>query len=161
MVSNVNSLASIGTSPGARAPCLVSQSLPARQHLCEVPAKLRPRPDSTRGLRGTPAATGRCRIGLSKGSSQMRSRLVPFLLCAILVSPCLAQDEYDYPFTDPLEATVLGTLEIFGADLPKVIPLQEREVLIYLDRDVPDIFWYAEALTYSLSAQPEIGRAHV
>lgn len=85
----------------------------------------------------------------------MRSRLVPFLLCAVLVSPCLAQDaEYRYPFTDPLEATVLGTLEIFGADLPEVIPLQEREVLIYLDRDVPDIFWYAETLTYSLSAQP-------
>lgn len=86
----------------------------------------------------------------------MWSRLTPLFVCAFLVSPGLAEEtaEYEYPLVDPLEATVIGTLEIFGADLPEEIPIEERDVLLYLDRDVPDIFWYTEALHYSLSAQP-------
>ena len=85
----------------------------------------------------------------------MWSRLAPLLVCGVLVSPCLAEEaiDYGYPFVDPLEATVIGTLEIFGADLPEAIPIEERDVQVYRDRDVPDIFWYTEALRYALSAQ--------
>lgn len=86
----------------------------------------------------------------------MWSRLTPLLVCGFLVSPCLAEEVagYGYPFVDPLEATVIGTPDMFSADLPEDIPLEERDILVYRDRDVPDIFWYTEALRYALSAQP-------
>ena len=87
----------------------------------------------------------------------MRSRLMPLLLCGCLASPCLGAEvvaPYGYPFADPLEATVIGTPEIFGADLPEDIPIEVRDVLVFPGRDVPDIFWYTEALRYALSAQP-------
>ena len=87
----------------------------------------------------------------------MRSRLMPLLLCGCLASPCLGAEvvaPYGYPFADPLEATVIGTPEIFGADLPEDIPIEVRDVLVFPGRDVPDIFWYTEALRYAISAQP-------
>ena len=74
----------------------------------------------------------------------MRSRLMPLLLCGCLASPCLGAEvvaPYGYPFADPLEATVIGTPEIFGADLPEDIPIEVRDVLVFPGRDVPDIFW--------------------
>ena len=86
----------------------------------------------------------------------MQSRLTPLLLCGFLVSPCLAEEvtDYGYPLVDPLEATVIGTPEIFGGDLPEEIPIEEREVLVFQGRVVPDIFWYTRTLRYALSAQP-------
>jgi pimeloyl-ACP methyl ester carboxylesterase len=90
----------------------------------------------------------------------MRSRLTPLLLCGLLASPGLGAElvtPYGYPLVDPLEATVIGTPEIFGAELPEDIPFEERDVLVFRGRDVPDIFWYTRALRYALSAQP--GRA--
>jgi pimeloyl-ACP methyl ester carboxylesterase len=87
----------------------------------------------------------------------MRSRLTPLLLCGLLASPCLGAETvapYGYPFVDPLEATVIGTPEIFGAELPEEIPSEEREILVFRGRDVPDIFWYGKGLRYALSAQP-------
>lgn len=87
----------------------------------------------------------------------MRSRLTPLLLCGFLAAPCLAVETvepYGYPFADPLEATVIGTPDIFAGELPEDIPIEEREVLVFRGRDVPDIFWYTEALRYALSAQP-------
>jgi hypothetical protein len=90
----------------------------------------------------------------------MRSRLMPLLLSVVLASPCFGAEvvaPYGYPFVDPLEATVIGTPDVFGAELPEDIPIEERDVLVFPGRDVPDIFWYTEELRYALSAQP--GRA--
>jgi len=90
----------------------------------------------------------------------MRSRLMPWLLCGLLASPGLGAEvvtPYGYPLVDPLEATVIGTPEIFGVELPEDIPSEEREVLVFQGRDVPDIFWYTKTLRYALSVQP--GRA--
>ena len=86
----------------------------------------------------------------------MQSRLMPLLLCGLFASPCLGAETvepYGYPFVDPLEATVIGTPDVFAAELPEDIPIEEREVLVFQGRDVPDIFWYAESLRYALSAQ--------
>jgi hypothetical protein len=86
----------------------------------------------------------------------MRSLFAPALLCALLTSqPGLGAivTDYGYPFADPLVATVIGTPEEFQADLPVDIPLQTRELAL-LGRQVPDVFWYAATLRYSLSAQP-------
>ena len=87
----------------------------------------------------------------------MRSRLTCLLVCGLLASPCLGAETvepYGYPFADPLEATVIGTPDIFGAALPEDIPIEEREVLVFPGREVPDIFWYTATLRYALSAQP-------
>jgi pimeloyl-ACP methyl ester carboxylesterase len=88
----------------------------------------------------------------------MRSRLMPLLLCGFFAAPCFGAetvDDYGYPFVDPLEATVIGTPEMFAGALPEDIPIEEREVLVFQARDVPEIFWYTQALPYALSAQPD------
>lgn len=90
----------------------------------------------------------------------MCSRLMALLLCGLFASPCPAAEtvaDYGYPFVDPLEATVIGTPEMFAAPLPEDIPIEQREVLVFRGRHVPGIFWYTEALRYTLSKQP--GRA--
>jgi len=87
----------------------------------------------------------------------MWSRLVPVLLvCLLASSPGRGEivRDYGYPFTDPLQATVIGTPSEFQADLPERIPLQMREIRVLPGREVPEIFWYAANLQYSLSAQP-------
>ena len=86
----------------------------------------------------------------------MRSHLTPMLLCALLAaSPALGEvvSPYGYPFTNPLEATVIATPEQYRADLPERVPVQLREVLA-LRRETPEIFWYNDTLSYSLAAQP-------
>ena len=87
----------------------------------------------------------------------MWSRLVPLLLGGLLASSpgrCEIVRDYGYPFADPLEATVIGTPTEYQADLPEEIPLQTREIRVLPGREVPEIFWYAANLRYSLSAQP-------
>jgi pimeloyl-ACP methyl ester carboxylesterase len=86
----------------------------------------------------------------------MRLRLTTLLALAILSSPGLAAEvtDYEYPFVDPLEATVLGTPATYKADLPEQIPIEEKQVLPLRGRAVPEIFWYAATLQYALSRQP-------
>jgi hypothetical protein len=87
----------------------------------------------------------------------MRSHLTPMVLCALLAaSPCRGEivTDYGYPFTDPYEATVIGTPQEYRAELPEQIPIQLRELLALRGRETPDIFWYNDTLGYSLAAQP-------
>lgn len=86
----------------------------------------------------------------------MPYRLVVWLIFGLLGSPCLGEvvRDYGYPFADPYEATVLGTPEQDQAPLPATIPLQVRELLVERGHEVPEIFWYAARLRYSLAAQP-------
>jgi len=85
----------------------------------------------------------------------MRFRLTTFLALSVLSSPSLGAEVtyYEYPFVDPLEATVIGTPAIYKADLAERIPIQERQVLPLRGRAVPDIFWYTATLHYALSPQ--------
>jgi pimeloyl-ACP methyl ester carboxylesterase len=86
----------------------------------------------------------------------MPLRSATLLLCVALSAPCLAVEVtyYEYPFVDPLEATVIGTPEIYRAELPEDIPIEIREVQPFPGRAVPEIFWYARTLPFALSRQP-------
>ena len=87
----------------------------------------------------------------------MRSLFAPMLLCALLTaSPSSGEvvSDYGYPFGDPLVATVVGTPAEYQAALPAKIPSETRELLVLRGREIPDVFWYAATLRYSLSAQP-------
>ena len=62
---------------------------------------------------------------------------------------------YDYPDISPYAATVVGTPIALQADLPKNIPVEDRELTVFPDRELPDILWYGENMRYSLVAQKE------
>jgi pimeloyl-ACP methyl ester carboxylesterase len=91
-------------------------------------------------------------------------RVVFFCLWALCVAfPALA---YDYPFTNPYEATVFGTLPRDEFDLASVRPagladlnplrdlgaVRGMEMLLH-DRPVPEILWYDDTLQYTLARQ--------
>jgi len=60
---------------------------------------------------------------------------------------------YDYPFVDPFAATVVGTPDGYKASLPAHVPVDEFAIRIFRDRKVPDVFWYADRLRFSLVRQ--------
>lgn len=60
---------------------------------------------------------------------------------------------YDYPFVDPLAATVVGTPLGYRASLPGEVPVDELEIGVFDDRQVPGVFWYNERLKFSLARQ--------
>ncbi len=60
---------------------------------------------------------------------------------------------YDYPFVDPFAATVVGTPSGYRAALPERVPVDELEIRVFKDREVPDLFWYNDRLKLSLAYQ--------
>jgi len=60
---------------------------------------------------------------------------------------------YDYPFVDPFAATVVGTPKGYRASLPKRIPVDQMEITVFEDREVPEVFWYNDRLKFSLVRQ--------
>jgi hypothetical protein len=86
----------------------------------------------------------------------MRFLATILLALALLAPPASAErvTSYDYPFTDPLKATVLGTPAAFRAELPERVPSTVHDLLIYPGRPVPEIFWFTSRFRYSLAAQP-------
>jgi len=81
-------------------------------------------------------------------------RPTPMLFATIVVCFMLTINTtahaYDYPFINALEATMIGTPKVYAAKLPKDINRDERDIEIFKDREVPDIFWYDEELHYTL-----------
>ncbi|MDJ0721107.1 MAG: hypothetical protein QNJ04_05735 [Desulfobacterales bacterium] len=82
--------------------------------------------------------------------------------CGILITLILAaatplqasdMEAYDYPFVNPLEATVVGTPTVYRADIPRRDPIREHSLTIFEDREVPKVFWYSSRLQFSLAAQ--------
>ncbi len=62
-------------------------------------------------------------------------------------------EPYDYPFVNALQATVIGTPLAYRADVPEKIPVRERELTVFADREIPRVFWYSNRLRFSLVAQ--------
>lgn len=62
---------------------------------------------------------------------------------------------YDYTIVDPLAATVAGTPPGQAADLPDEINRDELRLTVFPDREIPEIFWYANELQFSLVYQVE------
>jgi hypothetical protein len=53
---------------------------------------------------------------------------------------------YDFPFEDPLLATVVGTPSQYRADLPEDPPRKTLEIEIKSPEKIPEIFWYDRTL---------------
>ena len=84
-----------------------------------------------------------------------RFLLVSLLLCG---TPALAADGgYDFPFADPLVATIMGTPVAQKAPLIEDIPEQVLDLTIFPERKVPDLFWYNDQLRCALA--PQKGKA--
>jgi pimeloyl-ACP methyl ester carboxylesterase len=79
------------------------------------------------------------------------SRLAAVLLLFLGASAFAA--EYDYPYTDPYLATVMGTPESLMAKVPETIPLKIRKLPRYEGRKIPDALWYGAQLDYSYAMQ--------
>jgi hypothetical protein len=85
-----------------------------------------------------------------------RMLLVWTLLCGLAPLQSLAQTPpgtYDYPFTDPLVATILGTPDDQRAPLVRDIPVKLLDMTILPQRKVPDVFWYNAKLRSALAYQ--------
>jgi pimeloyl-ACP methyl ester carboxylesterase len=87
---------------------------------------------------------------LLPGLFTMRRFAACFLLAMCAIAPAMA---YDYPYTDPYKATVLGTPDDVKADVPAKIPLKIRKLPQYEGRQIPDALWYGARLDYSYAKQ--------
>jgi hypothetical protein len=76
------------------------------------------------------------------------------LALSFAVSGKASAQGYGFPIADPFAATVVGTPPEYRADLPE-IALREREVMVFPDREIPDLFWYTERLRFGFLAQRE------
>ncbi len=61
---------------------------------------------------------------------------------------------YDYPFVDAYAATVVGTPSAYRAELPAHVALEEHDLTVFPDRQIPDIFWYDKGLRFGFLPQP-------
>ena len=91
------------------------------------------------------------------------------LLCLFVLAAFAPASAYEYPFKNPYEATVLGTLprdefpsdSIRPSSLRDLNPLsdlgavRERELLLH-ERPVPEILWYDDTLQYSVALQRDV-----
>jgi len=83
-------------------------------------------------------------------------RFVLLLFCCLFLAAGLSSVRaYDYPFSNPYVATVIGTPAQYGAPLPGKIKVKQLELRVFEDRKVPDVFWYQDRLRYSLAYQKE------
>ena len=73
---------------------------------------------------------------------------------AILLSTGFAE-EYTYPINDPFEATIVGTPVADRPELPKKIRSKLIDIVVFEDRQPPDILWYEDSLVCSLAWQKE------
>jgi hypothetical protein len=62
---------------------------------------------------------------------------------------------YDFPFENPLLATVVGTPSHYQADLPEDPPRKTLEITIKPPGQIPEIFWYDRVLRYSFLEQKQ------
>lgn len=71
----------------------------------------------------------------------------------VLTGVCSNSLAYEYPITDPFEASIIGTPKEFKAEIPDKVNVKTREIRVFKDREIPEIFWYDENLKFSLASQ--------
>ena len=82
-------------------------------------------------------------------------KTVMFSLIGLLISlGAKANSGYDYPISDPLAATVIGTPKEHMASLPDAIGRSAREVVVFPDREV-NSFFPRKALAFTLVKQQQ------
>jgi pimeloyl-ACP methyl ester carboxylesterase len=62
---------------------------------------------------------------------------------------------YDYTIVDPVAATVAGTPPGQAAVVPADINQDDLRLTVFPNREIPEIFWYADELQFSLTYQLE------
>jgi len=77
------------------------------------------------------------------------------LFPAALLHATATTGAYDYPFVNAYEATVIGTPSLYQAELPAEVPVKDYSLVVFEDREIPDVFWYSEGLKFSLVRQKE------
>lgn len=85
----------------------------------------------------------------------MKKKIIPLLLfCMMVASSCLAgQGSYDYPLDNRLAATILGTPKEFKAAVPRKIKMEQKKLVVFPDRVVPELYWYQQGLEYFIVRQ--------
>ncbi len=83
----------------------------------------------------------------------MRSALALLLAMLWVTTGWAVGQSYDYPFSDPYVATVVGTPKKYRAPLPKKIPIHRHSIRIFQDREPPEVFWYDDQLQYFYATQ--------
>jgi predicted alpha/beta-fold hydrolase len=76
-------------------------------------------------------------------------------LCAAGAAAQAVAEEYRFPFTDPYVATVVGTPSDYRARLPRKYARHERSLVIFPQRRVPRVLWYARAMRYAVAPQDD------
>jgi pimeloyl-ACP methyl ester carboxylesterase len=71
----------------------------------------------------------------------------------VLVDEPLDPGVYDYPIDSPFAATVVGTPAEFRAVLPQDYPVEEINLRLQPDREVPEVLWFHERLRVSVVRQ--------
>ena len=83
-------------------------------------------------------------------------RVLTVLLLAfwIPIAPVHA-DDYGYPIEDPFVATVVGTPPELQAEFKEKVPFKRGNIVIFEDREIPDVFWYQNKFHYVYALQKE------
>lgn len=83
--------------------------------------------------------------------------MIVAILLLVFWGPALAAvvDDYDYPITDPYEATVIGTPPHLKYRVPNLKEQQERtySLEVYPGRRIPNVLWHAQQLEFNLAYQ--------
>ena len=81
-------------------------------------------------------------------------KFVPVIFFCFLLTVALNSSQaYDFPFTNPYVATVIGTPLKYSIPLPEKMRVRQLELTVFEDREIPDVFWYLDKLNYSLAYQ--------
>ena len=83
----------------------------------------------------------------------MKKGVLTLFYCLFLTASPTWTQAYDFPFTNPYVATVIGTPLKYSIPLPEKIRVRQLELMVFEDRTIPDVFWYLEKLNYSLAYQ--------
>lgn len=89
---------------------------------------------------------------LSAGLCALLLTAAASLSCATAAGVVTVSD-YGYPLTDRFVATVVGTPEEYQAVLPEHIPFVKRRLVVFPDRQLPDLIWYDREMLYSVALQ--------
>ena len=83
-----------------------------------------------------------------------RQRVAPFALAvALALGDAAATLAYDYPVTEPLLATVIGTRGEDQPTLPSRVPSRSERMDRVGERQIPRVFWDQDRIRYSVAAQ--------
>lgn len=80
------------------------------------------------------------------------SFLFRLILLFGLSLPAVAQ-HYDYPFKDPYTATVVGTPKDWQSTFKRPAPLEAKRLPRQSKLALPEVFWYQDAMRYSIAWQ--------